>query len=175
MRSRKVLVVGAAVVLATVVPTTQSLANATVVSEASDAYEHFGFLDLRTAHVRVTAETVTVHLSTYRKWRSGWLQDCTDAFFAVGWPDDELQVDIDKRGDHLLRAIIRRTDRPDDVVGRVRAQHLHPRTLTFSFSTGKLQTADGKWFAVSSSPHDASCKGQWFLDRIPDDGFIVPN
>jgi hypothetical protein len=143
-------------------------------SGASDANEGFGYLDLRSAHLRVNADTASVRLTTYQRWRAGWLKQCTDSFFAVGWPDDGLQIDIDKRGDHLLRAIIRKTDRPNHVVGRVRAILDHPRALTFSFSAAKLQSPNGKWFAFSTSPSDAGCRGQWFADRIPDNGFVVP-
>jgi hypothetical protein len=143
-------------------------------SGTSDAKERVGFLDLRSAHVRVGAETVTVHLATYAKWRPGWLLQCRDSFFAVGWLDDQVQVDIDKREGQPLRAFIRKTDSPHHVVGRVRAHHPHPRTVTFTFATAKLQSREGKWFAASASPGDKTCKYQYYGDKIPDDGGIVP-
>lgn len=105
---------------------------------------------------------------------SGVLVGCCDAIFAVGWLDDQVQVDIDKRDGQPLRAVIRKTDSPHHVVGRVRAHHPNPRTLTFAFSTGKLQSRDSKWFAFSASPGDKTCKDQYYFDKIPDDGGIVP-
>lgn len=85
----------------------------------------------------------------------------------------QVQVDIDKRDGQPLQAVIKKTD-PRQVVGRVRAHHPKPRVVTFAFSAGKLQSSDGKWFAFSASPADKDCKYQWYFDRIPDDGGIVP-
>jgi hypothetical protein len=142
-------------------------------SGTSDAHEGPAFLDLRTAHVRVKGQTVSVRLTTYEKWRTGWLLQCRDATLIVSWPDDQLQVDIDKRQGQQFRAVIRKTD-TQLVVGRVPARHVDPRTVTFSFSAGKLQSSTGKWKAFSASPNDSSCKLNWYFDDIPDDGYIVP-
>jgi hypothetical protein len=142
-------------------------------SGTSDANEQYGFLDLRSAHVRVGTEKVNVRLTTYGKWRPGWLLQCRDAIFAVGWLDDRVQVDIDKRDGQPLRAVIKETN-PRDVVGRVRAHHPNSRTVTFAFAVGKLPSPDGKWFAFSASPADKDCRYQYYFDDIPDVGGIVP-
>lgn len=144
-------------------------------SGASDAHEQPGFLDLRSAHVRVGAEKVSVRLTTHDDWRPAWLLQCREAFFAVGWLEDQVQVDVGKREGRPLQAIVKRADATGtDVVGRVRAYHRNSRTVMFAFSAGKLESSDGKWFAFSTSPRDSGCKEQWYGDRIPDVGSIVP-
>lgn len=186
MLGRKALTIGLALVLVALV-SVSSFAAARGPSPAdpveravpfnsgtSDAKEQVGFLDLRSAHVRVGAEKVNVRLTTYGKWRPGWLLRCRDAIFIVGWLDDQVQVDIDKRDGQPLRAVVKRTDSPGHVVGRVRVHHPHPRTLTFAFSAGKLQSPDSQWFAFSTSPGDKTCKEQWYFDEIPDVGGIAP-
>ena len=145
-----------------------------VESGTSDAHEDPAFLDLRTAHVRVKGQKVSVRLTTYEKWRTGWLLQCRDATLIVSWPDDQLQVELDKREGQHFRAVIRKTDTNHHVVGRVPARHVHPRTLTFSFSVGKLRSSTGKWKAFSASPNNSSCKRNWYFDDIPDHGYIVP-
>lgn len=185
MLGRKALTVGSAILLVALVSVssyaaargpvqaTTSERAAANNSGASDANEQYGFLDLRSAYVRVGEEKVHVRLTTYGKWRPGWLLQCRDAIFAVGWLDDEVQVDIDKRDGQPLRATIKQTN-PLDVVGRVRAHHPKPRVVSFAFSAGKLQLPDGKWFAFSASPAEKDCRYQYYFDKIPDDGGIVP-
>jgi hypothetical protein len=94
--------------------------------------------------------------------------------FALGWLDDQVQVDVDKREGQPLRATVRLTDSPNHIVERVRASHPNAHTVTFTFASSHLQSAEGKWFAFSTSPRDKGCREQWYADTIPDDGGIVP-
>lgn len=145
-----------------------------VVSGASDAHEGPAFLDLRSATVRVKGQVVSVRLTTYEKWRTGWLLQCRDAILIVSWPDDQVQVNIDLRKGQRFRAVITALDAQNQVVGRVPAHHVRPRAVVFSFSVGKLQSSSGKWKAFSASPNDSGCKEQWYADYVPDKGYIVP-